>query len=81
MLHLLEILHIQYMVWYNVKKCYLRPLYFSQKCPQNAGNAVSGTQNSKHFQGVMSPDPLQMCCYFTVRVHGPLLASNGKALK
>ena len=26
------------------KKCDLRPLYFAQKCPQNAGNAVLETQ-------------------------------------
>ena len=26
-------------------------------CPQNAGNAVSKTQNSKHFRGSMPPDP------------------------
>ena len=64
------------MVRYTVKKCYLRPLYFAQKSPQNAGNAVSETQNLKHFQGVMSPDPpyTEMCCHFTVRVHGPLPA-------
>ena len=60
------------MVRYTVIKCYLRPLYFAQKCPQNAGNAVSETQNSKNFQGVMPPDPATlMCCHFTVRVHGP----------
>ena len=35
------------MVWYTVRKCYLRPLYFAQKCPQNAGNAVSETQKFK----------------------------------
>ena len=45
------------MVWYAVKKCYLRPLYFAQKCPQNAGNAVSETQNSKYFQGGHVPGP------------------------
>ena len=32
---------------YTVKKCDLRPLYFAQKYPQNAGNAISETQNSK----------------------------------
>ena len=26
-------------------------------CPQNAGNAVSETQNSKNVQGSMSPEP------------------------
>ena len=59
---------------YTVKKCYLRPLYFAQNCPQNAGNAVSKTQNSKNFQGgVMPPDPLtEMCCHFTMRVDRPL---------
>ena len=63
------------MVWYTVKKCYLRPLYLAQKYPQNAGNAVSETRNSKNFQGVMAPDPsTEMCCHFAVRVHGPLPA-------
>ena len=63
------------MVRYTVKKCYLRPLYFAQKCPQYAGNAISETQNSKKFQGVIIPDPpTEMCCHFTVRVHGPLAA-------
>ena len=42
------------MVRYTVKKCYLRPLYFAQKYPQNTGNAVSETQNS-NLQGVMDP--------------------------
>ena len=60
-------------VQYTVKKCYLRPLYFTQKCPQNARNAVSEPQNSKHLQGIMIPDPsTEMCCHFTVRVHGAL---------
>ena len=31
------------MIRYTVKKCNLRPLYFAQNCPQNAGNAVSKT--------------------------------------
>ena len=36
----------------------------------------------KSCQGVMPPDPpTEMCCHFTVRIHGPLLAWNGKALK
>ena len=26
-------------------------------CPQNAGNAISETQNSKNFRGSMPPDP------------------------
>ena len=41
-----------------------RPLYFAQKCPQNAENAVSKTQNSKLFRGayprtppLLSPSP------------------------
>ena len=32
-------------------------IHFVQKCPQNAGNAVSETQISKHFRGSMPPDP------------------------
>ena len=31
----------------TLKKCDLRPLYFAQKCPQNAGNGVSGL--CRHF--------------------------------
>ena len=41
-----------------LKKLYgatLRPLYFAQTCPQNAGNAVSETQ--KRAGGAMSLDP------------------------
>ena len=30
----------------SVKKWDFRPLYFAQKCPQNAGNAVSETQRN-----------------------------------
>ena len=60
------------MVRYTVKKCYLGTLYFAQKCPQNVGNAVSETQNSKNFQGGHVPGPhTEMCRHFTVRVHGP----------
>ena len=35
-------------------------LYFAQKCPQNAGNVVSETQNSKEFRGEHPPGPLEM---------------------
>ena len=38
-----------------------KPIYFAQKCPQNAGNAVSETQISKHFRGACSRTPLQLC--------------------
>ena len=38
------------MVRYTVKKCDSRPLYFAQNYPQNAGNAISETQNSQ-FSG------------------------------
>ena len=30
-----------------VAKCDLRPLDFAQKCPQNAGNAISNVLNSE----------------------------------
>ena len=43
-----------------VKKWDFRPLYFAQKCPQNAGYAVSETQNSKEFRGEHPPGPLEM---------------------
>ena len=49
------------MVLYTVKKCYLSPLYFAQKCPQNVGNAVSETQNSKISRGSCLRTPLQKC--------------------
>ena len=32
---------------YAVKKLHFKPIYFAQKCPQNAGNAVPETQISK----------------------------------
>ena len=35
---------------YAVKKLHFKPIYFAQKCPQNAGNAVPETQISKHFR-------------------------------
>ena len=41
---------------YTVKTFDLRPLYFAQTCPQNAGNAVLETQNSKIFPGY-APEP------------------------
>ena len=46
------------MVWYTVKKCYLRPLYFAQKCSQDARNAVSETQISR---GSCPRSPLRKC--------------------
>ena len=46
-------------------------LYFAQKCPQNAGNVVLETQFLKTFPEGHAPDPpTEMCCHFTVRVHG-----------
>ena len=41
-----------------------RPLYFAEKCPQNAGNAVSGTQNSTFSRGVYPRTPYK--CVVTV---------------
>ena len=47
-------------------------IYFAQKCPQNAGNAVSETQISKQSLGggggggggvACSRIPLQLCCH------------------
>ena len=38
-------------------KCDLRPLYFAQKCHQNAGDAVSETQNSNILRGAYPPGP------------------------
>ena len=52
-----EILLNWKMVRYTVRKCYWRPLFFAQMWPQNVWNAALETQNSKHFQGVMPPDP------------------------
>ena len=49
----------------TVTKCDLRPLDIAQKCPQNAGNAISENQISKIFRGGMHPDlPLEMCRQF-----------------
>ena len=48
---------------YTVKctvKWNFKPIYFAQKCPQNAGNAISETQISKHFWGSMSPNPTRI---------------------
>ena len=39
-------------------------MYFAQMCPQNAGNAVSETQNSKYFRRSMPPDTLQLCRHY-----------------
>ena len=44
------------MITYTVEKCDLRPLDFGEKCTQNAGNAISENQISKHFQEDMSLD-------------------------
>ena len=41
-----------------------QPIYFAQKYTQNAGNAVSETQISKHFRGGMPPDPLKLCRHY-----------------
>ena len=40
-----------------IAKCDLRHLDFAQKCPQNAGNAISENQISKIFRGGIAPDP------------------------
>ena len=45
-------------IW--IAKCDLRPLDFAQKCPQNAGNAISENQISNIFRGSMSWTPLEM---------------------
>ena len=46
-------LNISVNISVNVKNVILefRPLYFAQKYAQNAGNAVSETQNFKYFRG------------------------------
>ena len=49
----------------------MRPIYFAQKCPQNVGNAVSETPNSKHFQGTCPRTTLEMCRHFSV-IDAPL---------
>ena len=41
-----------------------KPIYFAQKCPQNAGNAVSETQISKNFRGACPRTPLQLCRHY-----------------
>ena len=42
----------------KISKWDFKTIYFAQKCPQNAGNAVSETQISKkNFRGGMPPDP------------------------
>ena len=47
------------------KKYDLRPLYFAQKCAQNAGNGVSETRISKMFSGCMPLDsPIGLCRHF-----------------
>ena len=40
----------------------LKMLYFAQKNPQNAENAVSETQNSP--TGDIPPNPIQTCRHF-----------------
>ena len=41
----------------HCEKIDLRPLYFAQKCPQNAGNRISETHITNILLGCMSPDP------------------------
>ena len=53
-------------IW--IAKCDLRHLDFAQKCPQNAGNAISENQIWNFFRGVgvggglgdMPPGPLEI---------------------
>ena len=40
----------------KISKWDFKPIYFAQKCPQNAGNAFRDP-NFKHFSGGMPPDP------------------------
>ena len=43
----------------KISKWDFKPIFFAQKCPQNAGNAVSEIQISKNFRGgMLAPDPL-----------------------
>ena len=44
----------------KISKWDFKPIYFAQKCPQNAGNAVSETQISKNLRGGMPPDPAKI---------------------
>ena len=46
------------MVRYTVKKCDVRPLYFAQNYPQNAGNF-----RDPKFKIL---DPLQLCRHYSV---------------
>ena len=48
----------------KISKWDFKPIYFAQKCPQNAGNAVSETQISNNFRGGMPLDPLKLCRYY-----------------
>ena len=41
----------------KISKWDFKPIYFAQKYPQNAGNAVSEIQISKNFRGGMPLDP------------------------
>ena len=40
--------------------------YFAQKCPQNAGNAVSETQMSNNFRGACPRTRLQLCRHYSL---------------
>ena len=48
----------------KISKWVFKPIYFVQKCPQNAGNAVSETQISKHFRGACPRTPLKLCRHY-----------------
>ena len=58
------------MVRYIVKKYYLRPLYVPSEC----GKCRFRDPKFMNPGARPSGPPTEMCCHFTVRVHGPLPA-------
>ena len=55
----------------HCEKWDFKPIYFAQKCPQNAGNAVSETQISKHFRRAYPRTPIQLCRHYGLPLTTP----------
>ena len=57
-----------------------KTIIFCSKVPSESGKCRFRDPKFKKCPGIHAPGPpMEMCCHFTLRVHGPLPAWNGKA--
>ena len=72
------------MVWYTVKKMLFKTFIFCSKVPSECVKcSFRDPRKIKNISRGSCPrtPPTEMCCHFTVSVHGSLRVRNGKASK